>query len=573
MPDRIGLETVQFGDFEADLPAGQLRKHGVRLRLPSQAFEVLSFLLKHPGEVVTREDLRHRLWPEDVFVDFDNNLNSVMARLREALNDSAVHPRFIETLPKRGYRFLLRPAEKSPKPRILIFPFDNQGNDDGQEYLGDGLAEDVIRSVAGLAGEHLAVIAHATAMHLKGGRKDVARIERELRLDYVVEGNVRRTRDRISVRVELIRAGDRSTLWSNRYEADEQEMFSVESAIAHDIVAHIGIGAEHQRPPKKPTGDFTAYSLYVHGRHYAHQATPEGFAKAQDFLKEAVTRDPQFALAYDCLAEMYYYMGFTGFVPPREVLSTGLFYALRAIEIDNALAETHALLGHFRKQLDYDWVEVREEMNQALGLNPGSPLVRLRYAMNGLMPLGYIKEAIAEIDQALESDPLSSIMRMWLGVMCWLGRQYDRGIEECRRVLDLEPAYYGAYFTMGQNYAGRGQYEEALTAHQKATELSGGAPLMLGWPGISLGKLGRTEEARSILERLQAMAEKTYVPPTAFAWVHLGLGQIDEVFEALNQAVEVRDHMMTGVKSYWFLDELRGDPRYLEILRKMNLEP
>jgi serine/threonine-protein kinase len=212
-------------------------------------------------------------------------------------------------------------------------------------------------------------------------------------------------------------------------------------------------------------------------------------------------------------------------------------------------------------------------MNRALELNPASPVVRQRHAVIGLMPHGRIDEAIGELELALESDPLSALVRTWLAVMFWLGRQYDRGIEQVRLLLNVDPAYYMAYFIMGQLYCGKGMFEEAIAAHRRATELSGGAPPMLGWLGLALAQSGSTAEARAMLERLHAMAAKACVPPTSFAWVHLGLGEIDSFFVWMDRAIDARDHMMMGIKSCWFLDPIRSDPRYLALLRRMNLKP
>jgi len=212
--------TVRFDCYAVDLSAGQLYKHGIRINLRDKSFQVLAALLEHPGEVVTREDLRRQLWPEDVFVDFDNNLNTVIARLREALSDSAEHPRFIETLPRHGYRFLRsvseppRTPEKSrlKRTRLVVLPFLNLSGDPAQEYFSDAITDEIITVLAGLAPEQLAVIARTTAMHYKGSHKDVSRIGRELGVDYVVEGGVHRNDDQVSINVQLIQVSDQAHL-------------------------------------------------------------------------------------------------------------------------------------------------------------------------------------------------------------------------------------------------------------------------------------------------------------------------------------------------------------------------
>jgi TolB-like protein len=214
MPDTpMPSKVIRFGDFEEDLSALHLSKRGVKVGLRDQSFAVLAMLLEHPGEIVTREDLRRRLWPKDVFVNFESNLNTAVARLREVLGDSADHPRFVETVPKHGYRFV-GDASKSlrPKPRLLVLPFANLSGDPAQEHFSDAITEDMITRLAGLAPERLAVIARTTAMHYKGSPKEVAQIGHELALDYVVEGSVRLLDDRITVNVQLIQVSDQTHL-------------------------------------------------------------------------------------------------------------------------------------------------------------------------------------------------------------------------------------------------------------------------------------------------------------------------------------------------------------------------
>jgi len=568
---------LRFDGFEADVRAGRLSKAGVRIRLREKSFQVLALLLARAGEVVTRDEIRRRLWPDDVFVDFDNNLNTAIARLREALRDSAEHPRFIETLPKRGYRFLamvsesvppMRPAP-APHTRLAVLPFANLSGDPAREYLSDAMTEEIITELAALAPAQLTVIARTTAMHYKGSHKDVARIGRELRVDYFVEGAVRCVEERVVITVQLIRAKDQVHLWARRYDAALTGIFSFRGSIAREIADRIAI------PPRpaagKPCADAAAYNLFLQGRYHLHKWTPGGFAAARKLFEEAIGRDPELALAYDGLAELFWYLGFFGFAPSKEAFSAGVFYALRAIEIDNTLAETHALLGMYRKELDYNWSEVQREMACALELNPASPVVRLRYAMSGLMPHGRLQEAAAEIEHALESDPLSLFMRTWLVVMLGLGREFDRGIEQARMVTELDPSYYSAHWASGQLYRYMGRFEEAISAFRRATELSGGSPLIQGWLGEALAQTGDALEARALLERLHRIAAESYVPPSAFAWTHLGLGETERAFYWLDLAIDARDPMMVPIKSYPLFDPIRQDPRFQGLLRKMNL--
>jgi TolB-like protein/Tfp pilus assembly protein PilF len=559
----------------------------MRIKLRDQSFQVLASLLEHPGRVVTREDLRQRLWHGDIFVDFDNNLNISIARLREVLGDSAEHPRFIETLRKRGYRFIgnvfARPAAAAEAPaqraRLVVLPFVNLSGNPAQEYFSDAMTDEIITELASLAPEQLAVIARTTAMHYKGSYKDVNRIGRELGVDYVVEGGVRRADDRIGINVQLIQTSDQTHLFARKYDAALRDIFNMQNCIAQTIAAHIPAivdrvraGAmEVARPPQKPTEDLAAYNEYIQGRYHLAKATPEDLARAKQHLERAIARDPEFALGYDALAEFYWYLGYFGMVSPREAFSAGIVHALRAIEIDNTRAETHALLGQFHKTVEYNWPEVQREMTLALQLDPNSPLVRMRYAVSWLMPEGRVEEAVAELERALEFDPLSLFARFWLGIMLLFWRRYERAIDEGRKLLDLDPNYFLAHFIIAAGYRYRKMFKEALAAQRKAVELSGAAA-MLGWLGLTLAESGQAAEAREVLQRVHGMAAKGYVPPCSFALIHLGLREIDTAFEWLNRAVGECDQLMMPIKSYGFFDPIRSDPRFAVLLRKMNLE-
>ena len=605
----LGLRTMstllRFDGFEVDLAAGRLFKRGARIQLREQSFQVLALLLKHPGEVVSRDDFRHRLWPTEVFVDFENNLNAVVARLREALGDSAERPRFIETLPRRGYRFIGTlsgsvPAPgpvRGPRTRLLVLPFTNLGGDPSQEYVSDAMTDDVITELAALAPDELAVIARTTAMRYKGSPKDVARIGRELKVDYVVEGAVRRgvrqahpalssskgAGEFITVNAQLVRAGDQEHVFAKRYEADAKEVFGLQGRIARDIADHMGASAglegirvraaSGDRATRKPTDDVVAYHEYVQGLYHAgHSVGTRDHEKAKWHLEKALVRDPGFALAHEALAHVYWMQGYLGVIPPRDAFAAGILHAVRALEIDDTRAEAHALIAQFHKQLEYDWQEIERRLLRALEMNPASPLVRMLYAVGWLMPQGRLGEAIAELERALEWDPLSYQLHFWRTIMHSLAREPDRVIDQARLLIDLEPAAPNGPWLLGVALSRKGLFDEAFVALRKAVDLSGDSALMLGWLGLILGAGGKADEARGVLDRLEALARTTFVPPASFAWIHLGLRDVDRAFEWLDRAVDAHDQLMMPIKSYAFFDPIRGDPRFHALLCKMKLD-
>jgi tetratricopeptide (TPR) repeat protein len=360
-----------------------------------------------------------------------------------------------------------------------------------------------------------------------------------------------------------------------------REVFKLQSSIAQSIAAQVpglagklplGIQEDGGRV-RRATENLVAYNEYIQGRYEMAKMTVDSLAAARKHLGNAVAGDPEFGLAYDALAETYWYLGYLGFVAPRQAASAGIVHALRAIEIDSSRAETHALLGEFHRMGAYNWEEVEREMALARQLDRNSPLVRMRYALACLMPHNRMEEAAAELEALLELDPLSLVGRFWLAIALLLANHYEQGIEEGRKLLAIDPNYYLGYFAIGVGHRSQGKFAEAVAFHRKAVELAGGSAGTWGWLGLSLGLAGEADEARTVLWRLHEMAVQGYVPPSSFAWVYLGLGEIDTAFEWLNRAVEVCDQFLMQIKSYPFLEPIRADPRFAELVRKMNLEP
>jgi len=596
--DGAEANIVSFSRFEADLDSGQLRKNGTRIRLRPQCFQVLTWLIEHAGQIVTREELRRKLWPDEVFVDFEKSLNTAVAQLREVLGDSAEHPRFIETLPRRGYRFIAEvhaptPATAGPeltRARLIALPFVNLSGDPAQEYLGDALTDEIIAELANLAPKRLAVIARTTAMHYKSSQKDVAAIDRELGVDYVVEGALHHAGEQVAVNVQLIRTSDQAHVFARRYEADRRDIFRMLHSLAQDLGSHIDVpgvagktrgGMSRTQSRRQPTEHPAAYNEYILGQYLVQKGTPEAVAGARQHFEEAIKRDPEFALAHIALADLYSVLGYVGLMRPRDAFAVGITYALRAVEIDDTLAEAHVVLAEYHKQLSYNWSAAEREMARALELNPTSPFVRSRHAVMILMPHNRIDEAVAEIERTLESDPFSGLSRTWLGIFHLFRRDYQSAINEARPLLGLEPTSCWPHFIIGAAY--RQQYVDALMAghskpdlaaeaiseHKKAHELAPGIDFLLGWLGLALGVCGRKDEARAVLQLFQQCGH--YTLPTNFAHVYLGLGEMDAAFEWLDRAVEERDQLIMPILSYAHYNPIRQDPRFTALLRKMNL--
>jgi len=469
---------------------------------------------------------------------------------------------------------LLQIGQSAPVPvlpAIAVLPFKNMSEDKEDEYFSDGLSEEVINALTKISG--LRVTARTSSFVFRGKEQDIREIGARLAVDNILEGSVRRAGNRIRVTAQLINVSDASHLWSERYDREMTDVFAIQDEISQVIADKLRVGlGQERRALRRPTENLDAYNLYLQGRYHLSKFTPEGFAVARQCLEQAVARDPGFALAYDALAEFYWYLGLFGFVPPKDAFSTGIWAALRAVEIDDTLADTHALVGMYRKELDYNWPEVHRENKRALELSPSSPTVRLRMAISELMPLGRLKEAVEALKVVIEADPLSLFDRWWMSVMYYLARDTDRALEQARFMIDLDPAYYVGHWMRGMICLAKGTLEESVAGFREAAARSGNVPLMLGWLGLGLAKAGETEEARALLDKLSEISKAAYVPPTCFGWIHLGLGNVDEAFTWIDRAIEGRDPIIVPIKSYPFLDPLRADPRFRALLRKMNLE-
>jgi serine/threonine-protein kinase len=461
-------------------------------------------------------------------------------------------------------------ADREPAS-IAVLPFVNMSGAEEDDYLCEGLAEEIINVLTRIPG--LRVIARTSSFAVGRMELDVREAGTRLDVGTILEGSVRRAGERVRVTAQLINTGDGGHMWSERFDRELTDVFALEDEIAEAIAARLRVDLKRtEGEQRRPVVDVEAHNAFLEGRYYFARATPDALAQAMACFKQAIEHDPSFALAFDSLAELHWYLGFFGGVPPRDAFSQSTWHALHALELDDTLAETHALLGMLRKELDYNWPEVERELRRARELNRKSPLVRLRYAISGLLPLGRIDEAAAEVEATLESDPLSVFARWWVSVMAYLGRRPERMLDEGRHMIALDPAHFLGHWAVGMACTERNdELDEAVTALEKAHELSGGNSLTLGFLAYAYGRAGRPDDARGLLEQTEAMATESYVPPSTLALGHVGLDDWDSAFDWWNQTIEVRDPFIMPIKTYPFFDPVRDDPRYLAMLDRMNL--
>ena len=464
----------------------------------------------------------------------------------------------------------LAPRAAAGRPSVAVLPFANMSGAREDDYLCEGLAEEIINALTRIPG--LRVIARTSSFAVARMGLDVRDAGARLDVGSVLEGSVRRADRRVRVTAQLVDTSDGSHLWSERFDRELTDVLVLEDEIAAAITERLRVRLrqdDHGRPPRQV--DVEAHGLYLEGRYYLARGTPEALGQAKACFERAIERDPEFALAFDALAELYWYLGFFGNVLPQDAFSQGTWHAMHALELDDTLAETHALLGMLRKELDYNWPEVDRELRRARELNGQSPLVRLRYAISGLLPHGRIDEAAAEVDAVIQADPLSVFVRWWAAIMAYLGRRPHRMIDEGRHMIALDPTQFLGHWALGMALVEGGAADEAVRALEKAHELSGGMPFTLGFLSLAYGRAGRPGDARKLLERAEAIAATAYVPPSALALGHVGLDDWDAAFEWWSRAVEARDPLIMAIKTYPVFDPVRGDPRYRALLRRMNL--
>jgi TolB-like protein/Tfp pilus assembly protein PilF len=578
--------VLRFDAFELDVRAGELRKRGARLRLQGQPLQVLATLLRRAGDLVTREELRAEVWPADTFVDFDHSLHNAIARIRDTLGDSADSPRFIETLPRRGYRFIgrvdgvkpdvqpLRGSRKADARQIhslAVLPLDDHSGEPGHEYFAEGMTEALITSLAKI--KALRVISRTSAMQYKGVRRSLPQIARELNVDAVIEGSVLRSGDRVRIAVQLIDAATDQHLWAESYERDFRDILSLQSEIARQVANEVRIiltPEERARLGSARRVNPEAHELYLQARYHWNKRTEESVRKALSYFQRAIDQDPTYAQGHAGMADSYNILGYYNALAPAEAYPKGKAAALKALELDDSLAEPHATLGVVKRDFEWDWAGALEEFQRAIELNPGY-VEAFHWRSTLLAMLGKHAEALLEKKKALAMDPLSVVIRTDLARMFYFHREYDRAIEQYRAALDMDPNFSSAHLWLAQVYEQRGLFDEALVELEAGCRLYGDSVYAAARLGQGYALAGKKDEARAVLNHLTQCSTQKYVSPHDIAMIHVGLNENDRAFEWLGKAMEERSVGLgyLNVEPQW--DALRSDPRFQQLLRQIGL--
>ena len=564
---------VRFGIFELDLTSGELRRRGVKIRLQEQPLRVLVALTECPGVVLTRVELQHILWPSGTTVDFDRGLNKAINRLREALGDDADDPRFIETLPQRGYRFIAE-LENTPAtlPRIesiAVLPLENLSISPGDEYFSDGMTDELIGEIARIGS--LRVISRTSIMQYKTGvRKSLSAIAHELNVDAILEGTVWHSGQKVRITAQLIRAQDDGHLWSGKYERAFTDVMDLQSEVARAIAAQIQITLTPQEltylTRSRPVNP-DAYRAFLRGKFFLHQGM-RSVTRSVELFRQATDLDPFQAESYAGLAEALCYARIFGLSPSGETHAKARAAALQALQLDDSNAGAHNALASVKEGYDWDWAGAEAEYLCALQLNPSRLLTRLWYAAF-LAHMGRYSEAIEESGRALALDPISPIAHCNRAMLFFRARRYDEAIGAAREALELDPSFVNAIWWQSVAYAGNHDYSTSIMSLERALSMSHG-PVFRALLGHVYALAGERRKALGTLEELKALSKEGYVSPVDFAIVYSGLSDADSTFEWLEIAYRARTTRLLELPSMYF-DNVRSDPRYSDLMKRMGI--
>jgi len=467
-----------------------------------------------------------------------------------------------------------QPSAKKSESSIAVLPFVDMSPEKDQEYFCDGMAEELINALTKI--EKLQVASRTSAFQFKGEAHDIHEIGKKLKVQTVLEGSVRKARNRLRITAQLVNVADGYHLWSEKYDRDMEDTFAIQDEISLAIVDKLKVkllGGEKENLVKRYTDDIEAYNLYLRGRYFWSKRTEQGLKQGIEYFKKAIKKDVRYALAYAGLADSYSLLCSYHILSPEESIPRAEIAAKRAMEIDDSLAEAFEALAHVRILCDWTWSESEQEFKRAILLNPNFATARQRYSLL-LTVMGQLDEAMVQIKQARELDPLSLIINTDVALIFYIARQYEKAIEQARSVIDMDPNFGVAHFVLGLAYEQKKSYKDAIAELQEGINASGGITVMTGALGHTYAVSGNRDKAVRVLHELKEISKRRYVSPYSIAMVYTGLGEKDQAFEWLQRACEDRSvwliHLHLKVDPR--LDSLRPDPRFTALLEKMRLE-
>lgn len=575
----LPVSRFRFDAFELDIENAELRQNGGPVKLQLQPFKVLAFLVARAGRTVTRDEICRHVWAGETFVDYEQGLNYCIRQIRAALGEDTAKPRYIGTYPRRGYRFLgpvveLPPGKSKSEDRIMlaVLPLENLSGNQEQEYFADGLTDELITEVSCLCPQRLRVIARTSSTQYKRTTKGIDRIGRELGVDYIVEGSVRRNSDRVRITAQLIRVSDQTHVWAHTYERQLQDVLLLQNEVATTIAAEVQVELVPQ-PKRRVIAEQTvhpeAYEACLKARFLWGRRTGDDLYRALEFFSKSIEKAPNYAPAFAGLADTYLVLLDHRHIAPHEALALATSAAMNALRLDERLADAHTSLGH-AKLHELAWDAAEREFQTAIQLNAGYAPAYFYYA--SLLTGGRrFEEGIAAARQALRLDPVSTAAEARLARLLYIAGRLDEALASNGKVIEMAPGLPIAYDDRGRILLAQGAYSEAINALEKAVSLSGRSGRYLASLGYALGCIGKGDLARDILAELTAAFQQRHVESFDFALVHAGLGERDQAISWLERACATRDSHLPLLGVDPRLAGLMAEPRFEALLKSVGL--
>jgi len=619
-----------FEGFELDVRRYELRRNGRVLKLEKIPMELLILLVSRNGDLVTREEIVEKLWGKDVFIETEHGINTAIRKLRQALGDDPENPRFVKTVVGKGYRFSatitsppeqaealpLKDQENVPAAAsgflkhkrwfwgaaialvlvlglllaanvagfrdrltgkntqissLAVIPLENLSGDKSQEFFADGMTDELITDLA--QNSNLRVISRTSVMRYKATRKPLPEIAKELGVDAIVEGTMERAGNRVRVRAQLIRASDDRHMWAESFERDLPDVLGLESEVASSIARQVQMKLLSDRPPVGRKINPAAYEAYLKGRYAWNRRGEAALQEGIQFFHQAIALEPTYAEAYSGLADSYTTLGYLSYLPPREAFPQARAAAEKAISLDSSLAEPHASLAYISFYFDWNWTAAEAEFRKAIALNPNYATAHDYYCYF-LTAMQRPNEARAQIERALQLDPLSLSINSDVGFQMVYSYQYDAAIEQLKKTLQMNPKFPLAHLWLGRAYQAKGMFDQAMVEYQATDSALPDWPVTIAGIGNLQGYAKKDADARLTLARLDNMSKTKYVTPYGVALVYAGMGDKDQAFHWLEKAFDDRANWLVWLRFDPRWDSIRSDPRYADLVRRIwNSDP
>jgi DNA-binding winged helix-turn-helix (wHTH) protein/tetratricopeptide (TPR) repeat protein len=576
MATDAGRQCFEFGTFRLDVDGHLLLRDGKPVSLTPKAFDILLYLVRNPGRLSTRDELMKAVWP-DSFVE-ETNLTVNISFLRKTLGEMEGGEPYIETVPRKGYRFNASVSGSDGQPHaqvrsIAVMPFMPLSPGPSDEYLGLGMADALITRLSNI--RQVVVRPASTVRKYEAAQQDPIEVGRQLGVETVLQGSIRRSGDRTRVIVRLLRVRDGDVLWGERFDENFADMFAFEDSISQQVAGALALkltGDEQERLSRNHTKNNEAYLLYLKGRYFWNKRTAEGLQKGIEHFEMAIQIDQNYALAFAGLADCYILMGsYThSQLSPLEAMPKAKAAAERALAIDNSLAEAHVSLAFIKLYYDWDWHGVEREFARALELNPNYDTAH-HWFSHYLTAMGRKKESLAECRHALKLNPTDVVLNQHLGWHFLMAREYEEAVSQCRKTLEMDKDFLQAHRVLGLAYLYSGLPEEALRELQRVFDLTAGAPVSRALLAQAYAMSNRTAEAKEALREIERQAAQRYVSSADIAAVFVALGESDQAFLYLQKAYQEHSISLVNIKVDPAFDPLRTDPRFAQLLGRLGL--